>query len=162
MDLQRPRRIVLVGLLAACLLVVVSSGAFSSTEADRNVTVNVANEEDAYMSLDYSGGGDVEEGDTESVLTVTNLFMESVEVSLETESSAEGNATKPIVNTPASSIDSGGSTSLEAEFGCKPGGTGNNHLATVTVTNVTFTGDNVSASTEEERTVEFDVDCNSE
>ena len=67
------------------------------------------------------------------------------------------NATVDIVNTPASSIDSGDSTSLEAEFDCE--GTGTSEPAEVSVEEVTFTGDNVSASTEEERTVDFYVDC---
>ncbi len=170
MDLRRPRRIAVVGLLAACLLVVVSSGAFSSTEAERNVTVDVVGDEDAYMSLEYSSK-DIDLSDETSVpatenqtyLTARNQFAEPVDVTVSpsTETVAN-NLSVSATTTTKEGIDSGQSKDFEAEIKCK---TRFNDTRTAKMSfDVSANSNNNDVTVEadatgELRTVKFRVDC---
>lgn len=65
------RRTLLVGVssITVGICTVMGSSAFSRTKADRTVSVEVADDEDAYLALDQNGGGarSYEDGDPEKI-----------------------------------------------------------------------------------------------
>ncbi|WP_276270690.1 hypothetical protein [Haloarcula litorea] len=134
--------------LAAVLALAIGSGGYSSVSADRQVTVEVVGDEDAYMSLEYRETGEVEEG---SVLTVTNRFAETVDLTVWYR--VEDQQTDPSESGTMESFDGigpGDSVILTcADIGDSEG---------IASFDVAAEGSSVSAQTTDSRTVEIECE----
>lgn len=147
----------------AAILLVSSTGAFSSVSAERGINVAVVDDENAYMGIE--SGEEVEQSGNDSYsatyLTVRNGFQVPVRATVSVESSSSDNLSVDLDSggewgqlQPASASGAA-SEDLSAQFTC----TGVNHDAWATLTyTVTFDGDIVHAVSGP-RSVEFDVEC---
>lgn len=155
----RRRRIALLALCVASATLVVGSGAFTSTSAERPVSVDVVGDDEAYMSLVYTDTTQVTVDDTNGTvtheyLTVQNRFGQQVTIDVNASADAgEGLAVTPYERTI--DLDTGEETKLEAEFNCTAPG---DHEAEISF-GVTATGEGITAETGQDRTVTFDVSC---
>ena len=149
----------------AAILLVSSTGAFSSVSAERGINIAVVDDENAYMGIE--SGEEVEQSGNDSYsatyLTVRNGFQVPVRATVSVESSSSDNLSVDLDSgsgrwsgrlRPASASGAA-SEDLSAQFTC----TGVNHDAWATLTyTVTFDGDIVHAVSGP-RSVEFDVEC---
>jgi len=151
--------------LMLCALVVVAgfavgTGSFSASSVERDVTVDVVGDDDAYMSLLYSGdtvrlgGSDTHEV---TVVTVRNRFRQQINFDVTVTVTADNGLTVQSDGTAKSGVSAGiGETfDVPATIACQSPG---RHRATV-LFNVTATGAGVSAETTTPRTVKYLVDC---
>lgn len=148
----------------AAILLVGSTGAFSSVSAERGINVAVVDDENAYMGIE--SGEEVEQSGNDSYsatyLTVRNGFQVPVNATVSVKSSSSDNLSVDLDSggewegqlQPASASGAA-SEDLGAQFTC----TGVNHDAWARLTyTVTFDGDIVHAVSGP-RSVEFDVEC---
>jgi len=152
-------RLLLVGVLVAAGFVV-GTGGVSSIGADRGVTVATANDENAYMALDFSDEsvtGTVDEDVTVDVVTVTNRLTEPVDITVDYEVTRQGESTATTTGTDSSdmAIGTGDSFDASATFTC------DSHDTYILEFDVTADGNSVYVETTDPRTVEYDVTCES-
>ena len=151
--------------LMLCALVVVAgfavgTGSYSAASVERDVTVDVVGDEDAYMSLLYSddtvrlGGSDVQEV---TVVTVRNQFSQPIDFAVTVTATAGNGITVQSDATDTTSVSSGIGESFDvpATVTCQTPG---QHRATLSF-DVTATGESVSAETTTPRSVDYLVDC---
>jgi hypothetical protein len=137
------------------------TGGFSSVSADRNVTVDVVGDEDAYMALEYPDGTvEVEADDSSTFLTATNQFTHPVDFTIEYEIVDEDGVS--VESDPGektvSNVTPGESFDVPVSYTCTAPGDGS---ATVSFNASAVGTDNASvvAETTDPRTVEYEVDC---
>lgn len=154
-------RVALAAIVAVALSVAVGAGGFSAANADRSVTVDVVDDDDAYMALDYPSDArrlSVTDARTETVLTVRNQFTVTVDTTVEATVDSSDGLTVTLDEPTAEPIDPGESVPVEATFDCRTNGT---YAATISVdARVDGEGTSVSAETTSQRVVEFDpIEC---
>ena len=155
----RRRRIALLALCVASATLVVGSGAFTSTSAERPVSVDVVGDDEAYMSLEYEENEEVPElsaGEStkEEYLTVRNRFGQSVTIDVDAVTTVSGGLDVDVTEKNRS-LGLGNEMNLSADFTCNdPGG-----YEPEIQFEVSATGDGVYAETGQDRTVTFDVSC---
>jgi hypothetical protein len=151
------KHLALVLALAAAATLAVSTGGFSSASADRQVSVEVVGDEDAYMSLRYEDNvpEDPDSGDSVVFVTVSNYFNQPVDLTVSYAVDPDA------VNDPSEhteqyhDVDVGESVDVSTTVECPPGGTEQR----VVSFDVEADGDSVYAETTSPRTVEYTVDC---
>lgn len=153
------------GLAATAVILLVSStGAFSSVSAERGINVAVVDDEDAYMGIESEEEVELSGSDEYSAtyLTVRNGFQVPVHATVSVDSSSSDGLSVDLDSggewegqlQPASASGAA-SEELRAQFTCTE--VNDNAWATLTYT-VTFDGDIVHAVSGP-RSVEFDVEC---
>jgi len=149
----------LFALLAVTALAVsaVGTGGFSTTTADRGVTVDVVGDENAYMALEYKDKT-VSEG-THSLVTATNQFAQDVSFTISANVEQSHTNLSVSVNGDISdeNISPGDSTDLDVTLDCTNNETAD-RSATVSFS-ATADGDGVFATTSERRSVTYTVEC---
>ncbi|WP_136690113.1 hypothetical protein [Halorhabdus amylolytica] len=156
------RRLFVLLAVAVAAVATVGSGGFSTTTADRSVTVDVVGDANAYMALEYDGT-EVNDGDEPTFLTVTNQFTQPVDVTV--EYSVTGNVeADPNDGTLGDDEDTDLAIGESVDFSeftltCATNETGT-RTATVTF-DVTAEGTDVFAETTDSRQVTYSVDCQS-
>ena len=144
----------------AAILLVSSTGAFSSVSAERGINVAVVDDENAYIGIESKEEVELSGSDNYSTtyLTVRNGFQVPVRATVSVESSSSDNLSVDFDSGrewEAASASDAASEDLGAQFTC----TGVNHDAWATLTyTVAFDGDIVHAVSGP-RSVEFDVEC---
>lgn len=154
------RRLVLVSCaLLSIAGLAVGSGGFSSTAADRGVSVAVVGDEDAYMALNYADRSVEREatvGDeiTLPVVDVTNQFTEAVDVTVDYRvDDATGLDTDDGSETAA--LGAGQATAVSTDVACTVAG---DYEITATF-DATADGNGVAANTSRPRTVRYEITC---
>lgn len=117
--MRRRRLAVLVGLALAVTSAVSGTGSFSATAADRSMEVRVAEDENAYLGLDYDDTVTVDANETTvTLVAVTNRFSTVLSVDAEL---TEGDPDQPpaieSVDGPGD-LDSGDTGTLSATVRC--------------------------------------------
>lgn len=151
--------------LVLCALVVVASfavgtGSYSAASVERDVTVDVVGDEDAYMSLLYPddtvrlSGSDAHEV---TVVTVRNRFRQPIDFAVTVTVTADDglNVRSDAMDTTSVSAGIGESFDVPATVVCQSPG---QHRATISF-DVTATGEGVIAETTTSRTVDYLIDC---
>lgn len=151
--------------LVLCVLVVVASfavgtGSYSAASVERDVTVDVVGDEDAYMSLLYPdntvrlGGSDAQEV---TVVTVRNRFRQPIDFAVTvTVTAGDGlRVQADAMETTRFSAGIGDAFDVPATIACQSPG---QHRATLSF-DVTATGAGVTAETTTSRTVDYLVTC---
>ncbi|NLV06478.1 hypothetical protein GOC83_10100 [Haloarcula rubripromontorii] len=151
--------------LVLCALVVVASfavgtGSYSAASVERNTTVDVVADEDAYMSLLYSDDTVRLEGSGAhevTVVTVRNRFTQPVNFAVTVTVTASDGLTveADAMETTSVSAGIGDAFDVPATIACQSPG---QHRATIAF-DVTATGAGVSAETATSRTIEYFVNC---
>ena len=155
------RRVVLLTCaLVALAGLAVSSGAFTSAEADRGVSVDIVGDGDAYMALDYPDETVELDGTTNEtvalpVVNVTNQFAEDVDVTVEFTVSGPSGASATGDSGPTD-LPVGETTEVSTTVTC-PAGAG--EYAVSIEFDATADGNGAYAETSESRTVDYLVDC---
>jgi hypothetical protein len=151
--------------LVLCALVVIASfavgtGSYSAASVERDVTVDVVGDDDAYMSLLYPddtvrlGGSDAHEV---TVVTVRNRFRQAIDFAVTVTVTAGDGLTvqSDAMETTSVSAGIGESFDVPATVACQSPG---KYRATVSF-DVTATGEGVIAETTTSRTVDYRVHC---
>lgn len=149
--------------LVLCALVVVASfavgtGSYSAASVERDVTVDVVGDEDAYMSLVYPDDTVRLDGsDTHkvTVVTVRNQFRQPMDFTV-TVTAGNGPAVRSdATETTSVSAGIGESFDVPATIACQSPG---QHRTTVSF-DVSAEGAGVTAETTTSRTVDYHLDC---
>lgn len=149
-------RLLSIGLaVAAGLLLVSGSLGFSSTTADRAISVDVADDESAFIGYNTTDKSEIESGETIDIVDISNRFAQEINVrAVDIES---GKSEVKFDDTTHPTISSGETGTVRADVtNCRPAAE-----AEVTAT-VTVTGNTVSATVEgDSETIErsFTVTC---
>jgi len=151
--------------LVLCATVIIASfavgtGSYSAASVERDVTVDVVGDEDAYMSMLYSddtvrlGGSDAHEV---TVVTIRNRFRQPIDFAVTVTVTASDGLTiqSDAMETTSLSAGIGESFDVPATVACQSPG---QHRATVSF-DVTATGAGVTAETTTPRTVDYLVTC---
>ncbi len=149
-------RLLSIGLaVAAGLLLVSGSLGFSSTTADRAISVDVADDESAFIGYNTTDKSEIESGETIEIVDISNRFAQEVEVTDVGIVTDDNDIQFGPPEYPT--ISSGEAGRVRADVtSCRPAAE-----AEVTAT-VTVTGDTVSATVEgDSETIErsFTVTC---
>lgn len=174
-------RIALASLVVAAMTVVVATGGFTATEADRTVSVTVVEDDDAYVGLVYENvsvdATDTRASSSEGTFTmtdenasmVTNQFPNEFEVTVDVEDEVDGDPpdVEYALDDGASSggvtgegdhatVPPGERAIFDAEVECEAGDSGHPKSGTVEVVyDVESDDSSVSATV----TREVDVEC---
>jgi hypothetical protein len=150
------KHLALVAALTAAATLGVSTGGFSSTAADRQVSVEVVGDEDAYMSLRYADTTeDADSGDSVAFVTVSNYFDQSVDFTVRYAVASDQVADPSAHAERHERVGAGESFEVTATVACQPG----ERDERVVSFDVTADGDSVYTETTSPRSVEYDVDC---
>ncbi|MFC6975375.1 hypothetical protein ACFQL1_13120 [Halomicroarcula sp. GCM10025709] len=142
--------------LTAAATLAVSTEGFSSVSADRQVSVEVVGDEDAYMSLRYADTAEgADSGESVAFVTVSNYFNQPVDLTVEYAVDSDEIADPTEHVDRYDDVGVGESVDVSTAVECPPGGTEQR----VVSFDVSADGDSVYAETTSPRTVEYEVDC---
>ncbi|MFW5950326.1 MAG: hypothetical protein ACOCR6_03145 [archaeon] len=147
-------------LLAMVVLAVstVGTGAFTSTTADRSVTVDVVGDEHAHMALEYdTDWTTIDENEEITFLTVQNQFVKD-DIDIDVSPSIDNNTLNTTWENRHGTLDTGENLETKVAFECADDTAGDEVDVTLSF-DVTADGDEVFVETTEKRTVEFSVQC---
>lgn len=148
------RRILVLSALVAVIALAIGSAGFSSTSADRGVSVDTASDANAYLSLQYSNepiSRTSDETVTKTFVTVENQLTESLDVTVEyTVTEPDGSSSS---GSDSRTVGTGDTFDVDASFTCDADG-----AYTVTF-DVTAQSDSLSVDTTTGRTVTYDTTC---
>jgi len=151
-------------LVVACAVVslvglAVSSGAFTSAQADRSASIDIAGDGNAYMALDdehpVEPDGTVGETVTLPIVNVTNQFTETVDITVSYTVDGPSGSETAGENGPTA-LAVGETTGVSTEVTC-PSDPGE-YVVSVDF-DATAEGSGVFAETSDPRTVTYEVDC---
>jgi len=156
---MRDRRRLFVLLAVTALAVsAVGSGGFSTTTADRAVSVDIVRDENAYMRLSFPDSlGTIDENQQKTFLTVQNQFAED-NVDIQVDPSIDNTALEASWENLDSTLPSGQSSDVKVSPVCNNASAEGTISATISF-DVTADGIDVFAETTERRTVAVTVDC---
>ena len=150
------KQLALVLALTAAATLAVSTTGFSSVSADRQVSVEVVGDENAYMSLRYADTTEeADSGDSVAFVTVSNYFNQPVDLTVRYAVDSDGVAEPTEHVDRHDDVGVGESVDVSATVKCSPGGTEQRIVSF----DVSADGDSIYAETTSPRTVEYDVDC---
>lgn len=150
------KHLALVAALTAAATLGVSTEGFSSTAADRQVSVEVVGDEDAYMSLRYvDTTDDADSGDSVAFVTVSNYFDQPVDLTVRYAVDSDEVAEPTEHTREYDNVGVGESVEVSTTVTCQSGGTPDD----VVSFDVSADGNSVYAETTSPRTVEYEVDC---
>lgn len=151
------KHLALVLALTAAVTLAVSTTGFSSAAADRQVSAEVVEDENAYLLLQYEDHEptDPDPGDSVRFVTVTNHFSQSVDFTVRYAVKPGGSDDPTEYTDQYHDVGVGNSIGVNATVTCQSDGTAND----VVSFDVTADGESVYATTTSPRTVEYDVEC---
>lgn len=155
------RRLLALFTVTVLAVSVVGTGGFSTTSADRSVTVDVVGDENASMALEYPVDASAGTAPTTvTFLEVTNQFTQSVDVTVEPDVDTDADLDASVSSPGDPDFRPGESAAGTVQFTCGENAS-ESESATVTF-DVTADGDTVYAETAESRSVDYTVQCASD